>query len=197
MSRSTLALAAALAVVMASCGVSVEDEARPLPTQTATAPTPTEPTPSVPAEDEVTLWLVREGGLQAVPRTAEPPVLAQDRIDLLVVGPTDEEAEAGIRTAVVSVVSGEPLVVTAREADVFVPEIESGQVAVVLEPEFLELLSDEQVLVLGQVVTTLAVDGINEVLFVTEGGQTVGVPLADGRLREGPVGPEDYAELIA
>ena len=101
-----------------------------------------------------------------------------------------------MRTAVVSVVSGEPLVVTASAAAVDAPDLSDEQVAIVLEPEFKELLSEEQVLVLGEVVTTVAVGEIAEVVFVDKDGQELGVPGADGRLRNGPVSPEDYASLI-
>ena len=74
--------------------------------------------------------------------------------------------------------------------------VEDGQVAIVLQPEFKDLLADEQVLVLGEVVTTVAVGDVQEVIFVDEDGLRLGVPLADGRLRNGPVTPADYAALI-
>ncbi len=200
MTRQRLAaglVAMVLTAALAGCGIPMEEEPRPLPTGTVSpSESPTFNTPPEASEDQVTLWFVREGGLIPEPRIAKGPVDSQGLIDMLVAGPTPEEKAVGVRSAVVSVVSGEPLVVTAQKAGVQVSGLPADHVAVVLEPEFKELLSEEQVLVLGQVVTTVAVDGISAVLFVDVDGQRPGVPLANGRLRNGPVTPEDYESLI-
>lgn len=183
-------------LLLAGCGVSAEDEPRPLPTGSATAPPPptTEPTPT---EDQARLWFVRAGVLVPVLRAVPEPPGSQDLIDLLVAGPTEEEEQAGIRTAVVSVVTGEPLVVTARAAGVEAPPLPDDQEAIVLSEEFTGLNAEEQVLVLGEVVTTVAVGDVGEILFIDGTGKPLGVPVADGRLRNGPVSPADYASLIA
>jgi hypothetical protein len=183
-------------LLAAGCGISAEDEPRPLPTGSATAPPPPtdEPTPT---EDQAQLWFVREGLLVPVLRSVAEPPGSQDFIDLLVAGPTEEEEEAGIRTAVVSVVTGEPLVVTARAAEVEAPPLQDDQEAIVLSEEFTDLNAEEQVLVLGEVVTTVAVGDVAEILFIDGTGKPLGVPVADGRLRNGPVSPADYASLIA
>lgn len=196
MKRVAVAVLAAVAL-LAGCGIPVEQSPRPLPTGTA-SPANSAGETSTPAPDEAgaTLWFVRGGRLAPVTRTVTGPLSSQDYIDLLAEGPTQSEQSAGLRSSVVSVVTGEPLVVTASAAGVKTPGIASDEVAVVLRPEFKDLLSQEQILVLGEVVITLAVGPITKVLFVDKDGQTLGVPTADGRLANGAVGPQDYATLI-
>lgn len=196
--RRVLQLFVGILVValLGACSIPPEAEPRPLPTGATPSPAPTANTPSVPSEGQVTLWFVRSGRLVPTPRLTTGPVDPQGMIDLLVAGPTDDEKEAGIRTAVVSVVNGLPLVVTAETAGVDVRDVDDDEVAIVLEAEFKDLLAEEQVLVLGEVVTTVAVAPIEKVLFVDDDGQLLGVPVADGRLRNGAVTPADYAALI-
>ena len=184
------------ALLVAGCGISAEDEPRALPTGGApSAPPPTNaPTPT---EDQVRLWFVREGQLVPVLRSVAEPPDSQGYLDLLVSGPTPQEEQEGVRSAVVSVVTGEPLVVTAEEAGVNPPPLDDDEEAIVLSPEFREVNAEEQTLVLGEVVTTLAVGDIKEISFIDEDGKPLGVPAADGRLRNGPVTPADYASLIA
>ncbi len=197
MTRLGGVLIAALCLVLTSCGITVESSPRPLATvNPSPAPSPTGTSAPSPSPQVVTLWFVRGGQLASTLRNTSGPAGPQDLIDLLVAGPTEEEEDQGLRTSVVSVVSGNPLVVTAGAADLNVPGVEDGQVAIVLLPEFKDLIADEQVLVLGEVVTTVAVGEVAEVIFVDEDGLRLGVPLADGRLRNGPVTPEDYAALI-
>lgn len=195
MNRRLPMLIALAAVLLAGCGIPGEDEPRALPTSTASNPPPptTEPTP---VEEQARVWFVREGFLEPALRSVAEPPDSQELLDLLVAGPTAEEEEEGFRTVVVSVVTGQPLVVTADEAEVEVTSLESGQEAIVLSEEFTEVNAEEQVLVLGEVVTTVAVGEVTEILFVDGAGQPLGVPLADGRLRTGPVTPADYASLI-
>lgn len=198
MRRCIVAVLAVLTVaLLAGCGIPVEQEPRPLPTGT-TSPTNAAGQTSTPAPDDsgATLWFVRGGRLVPVTRTVTGPLSSQDYIDLLVDGPTKPEQDAGMRSSVVSVVTGEPLVVTAKTAGVATAQAPPDEVAVVLRPAFKDLLSQEQVLVLGEVVITLAVDQVSKVLFVDKDGQALGVPTADGRLANGPVTPQDYAALV-
>jgi hypothetical protein len=112
-------------------------------------------------------------------------------------GPTQAELDAGLRTAVTSVVPDVPLVVTADAVGLNVTLTDPRQIPVVLSEEFGSLPSQEQLLVLGQVVTTLT-DGTDQsVLFVSDDGTAVGVPLPDGRLVNRPVTFVDYRELAA
>lgn len=184
------------AMLLTGCGIPPESEPRTLPTGGATtAPPPT--SDPAPTEDQVRLWFVREGLLVPVLRSVVEPPDSQGYLDLLVAGPTPEEKDEGVRTAVVSVVTGEPLVVTAQAAGVEPPQVAPDEEAIVLSSEFREVNAEEQTLVLGEVVTTVAVDDIKKILFIDEDGKPLGVPAADGRLRNGPVTPADYAALIA
>jgi hypothetical protein len=190
--------AATLAVgLLAACGIPVEGVPRALPTGSSTPTAASDgavlPTPF---QEEATLWFVKGGALVPAVRPTTGPATSQGLLDLLAEGPTPAEEAAGVRSAVVSVVTGEPLVVTAEQAGVDGPQVSAGTVVIVLEPQFTELLSAEQVLVLGEVVTTLAVGPVRNVVFVDEDGQELGVPTADGRLAKGPVSPADYASLI-
>lgn len=186
-----------LALALTACGVPNDPGPRPLPTGTSSpVATPSEGGQETPFEQEITLWFVRGGALVPAVRTTTGPITTQSLIDLLSQGPTPKEQAQGIRSAINSVVSGKPLVVTAAKAGV-PHEDPPNQVAVVIEPEFKDLLSQEQVLILGEVVISVAVGGIEKVLFIDDDGQVLGVPTADGRLANGPVTPDDYSSLIA
>ena len=190
-------IAGALAVVVSACGIQAEAQPRALPTQAIVPTRSPDPAPSPsPAERVVTLWFTKEGVLVPTQRTARDSVNSQDLIDLLVAGPTADEAAQGLRTAVVSPLTGDPLVETASSAGVEVEEVPATTVPVVLSPDFTELIGDEQVLALGEVVHTLTVGPVESILFVEDDGQRVGVPLPDGRLKVGPVTAEDYAASI-
>ncbi len=194
----TAALILLAAVQLAACGIAAEDQPRTLPTGTASATAePPTTAPPTPATFQLTLWFVREGQLVPVSRTASEPPDSQDYLDLLAAGPTEAEEGAGVRSALLSVVTGEPLVVTAQQAEVAVSGLRPDQVAIVLQPEFKEVIAEEQIIVLGEVVSTVAVGAISEVVFVDTQGQVLGVPAADGRLVNGPVQPQDYAALKA
>ena len=64
-----------------------------------------------------------------------------------------------------------------------------------LTEEFNSLPSQEQLLVLGQVVLTLATDPDHSVLFVDSTGTPLGVPLPDGRLVNRAVSARDFRTL--
>ena len=190
LTAALLAVVGVLMLLAAGCGVPTEVQPRPLPTQgvVPTASQTPAPEPTAAAE-QATLWFVKGGQLVPAMRSTEGPLNPQDLIDLLAAGPTEQEAAAGLRTAVVSVVTREPLVETARSQGVAVDPLPRGTEAIVLAPEFTDLLAAEQVLVLGEVVTTLTVGATDALLFVDENGAPLGVPLPDGRLDNGPVGP--------
>lgn len=192
-----LPLLAVLALLASACGVSVEAEPRPLPSGAQVPLATSSPAPSpTQAPTLVDLKMVQDAKLVQVDRDVESTPTSQDRLDLLAAGPTEEEAERGIRTAVVSVVTGSPLAITAEAAFVSViGQVPENSVAVVLQPEFIELPAEEQLLVLGQVVQSLAVGEVQSVLFVDVEGTTLGVPLPDGQLVTGTVTPRDYEAL--
>ncbi|MCH9816700.1 MAG: hypothetical protein K0U64_09690 [Actinomycetia bacterium] len=187
-----------VALAATACGVSVESNPRALPavaTQEIGSPTPV-PTEST-ATRFVPLWFVREGELVPVDRRTDEAMGPQQKLDALEAGPTQVELDAGLRTAVNSVVPDVPLVITAEADGVPVAPSDPRQLPVVVSEEFGSLPSQEQLLVLGQVVITLTDSTDQSVLFVSDDGTPVGVPLPDGRLVNRPVTFVDYRELIA
>ena len=197
MTRRFVSLVILAALAVTACGVSAESQPRALPPEATGAlvsPTPVE-TDST-ATRIMALWFVADGSLAQVDRQTDSAVSPQDKIVALEAGPTQAELDAGMRTAVTSVVPDVPLVITADAAGVVV-DSGSRWIAVVLSEEFASLPSDEQLFVLGQVVTALTGGTSEAVMFVDSDGTRVGVPLPDGRLVNRPVTAIDYQEMRA
>lgn len=195
MTRRIVSLLVLVAFALAACGVNSESQSRAFPTEVS-GPLET-PTPVVTDSGTtriMALWFVADGELTQVDRQTDSAVTAQDKIVALEAGPTQMELDSGMRTAVASVVPDVPLVITADATGVVVVT-EPGQIAVVLSDEFASLPSEEQLFVLGQVVTTLTEGTSNAVLFVGNDGAPVGVPLPDGRLANRPVTATDYQTM--
>lgn len=183
------------AIVLAGCGVGPESEPRPLPGEAGEA-VAADPSASRNRAGVLTsLYLVRDDQLVAVNRTDEAVLTDEQKIDKLELGPTTSEQTAGLRTALTPVLAGEHLVSTAEAAGVPV-EVAPDETAVVLRPQFFQLPSQEQLLVLGQVVLTVTDEPGEKVVFVDEMGAPVGIPLPDGRLTSEPVTAADFAPLI-
>ena len=156
---------------------------------------------------------MQEDGLAAVesdlPVGSDPALVLQS----LAIGPTAEQAAEGLRTvardpltglALVSVASVLPApaatalsspTTPATGPPVFTP-LSQGFVTVILSSAFSALPPAEQVLLLGQVVLSLAGSGETSVLFTDEAGSPVAVPLPDGRLLDLPATARDYSSLI-
>lgn len=188
----------------------------PSPTPSPSASPSPSPTPSptpVPTASRLRLWFVQEDGLAAVesdlPVGSDPALVLQS----LAIGPTAEQAAEGLRTvardpltglALVSVASVLPAPAStalsspttpATGPPVFTP-LSQGFVTVILSSAFSALPPAEQVLLLGQVVLSLAGSGETSVLFTDEAGSPVAVPLPDGRLLDLPATARDYSSLI-
>jgi hypothetical protein len=194
---------AAVCLALVSCGVPTQDVAQPLnsgviapPALPAVTPDPkpsqaTQPSPSASVE-EVKLWFVGSAGLVPVLTPVVPVVDAEAVVAGLVAGPPENEE---LRTVVVDPLTGLPLI------SVFLDEPAEtntqGDVNIALSPEFASLPPNEQVLVLGQVVLSIAGGGLGSVAFVDQTGSPVAVPLPDGRLLDRPSTVADYSSLIA
>ena len=76
------------------------------------------------------------------------------------------------------------------------PSETAASVTVTLDSAFSALPPSEQVLLLGQVVLSLAGAGEQSIAFVDDSGSPVAVPLPDGRLLDTPATARDYAGLI-
>jgi hypothetical protein len=138
------------------------------------------------------LWFVGGAGLVPVFTSVSPTDEAEAIVAGLVAGPPENEQ---LRTVVVDPLTGSPLI------SVFLGEPAEtnnpGDVNIALSPEFSSLPPNEQVLVLGQVVLSIAGGGLGTVAFVDQTGSPVAVPLPDGRLLDRPSTVADYSSLIA
>ena len=196
---------AAVCLALVSCGVPTQEAAQPLasgviapPALPAATPSPTpseslaaQPSPTVTTE-QVKLWFVEGAGLVPVFTPVAPVVDAEAVVAGLVAGPPENEQ---LRTVVVDPLTGLPLI------SVFLDEPAEtnnpGDVNIALSPEFASLPPNEQILVLGQVVLSIAGGGLGSVSFVDQTGSPVAVPLPDGRLLDRPSTVADYSSLIA
>lgn len=195
---------AAVCLALVSCGVPTQDVAQPLasaviappalpatPSPTPSQPETAQPSPSV-SVAQVRLWFVGGAGLVPVFTSVPPLVDAEAIVAGLVAGPPENEQ---LRTVVVDPLTGSPLisVFLDQPAETNNP----GDVNIALSPEFSSLPPNEQVLVLGQVVLSIAGGGLGTVAFVDQTGSPVAVPLPDGRLLDRPSTVADYSSLIA
>lgn len=188
-------------------------------------PTPAAPSPSAspsvvpipsatPTSSRLRIWFVQDDGLAAVesslPVGSAPDLIVQS----LAVGPPLEDAEQGLRTVARDPLTGQALVAVApTQPSPPAPGLETSSgaatgppdvpppvtppsVTVTLKPAFSALPPSEQVLLLGQVVLSLAGAGEQTVEFVDDAGSPVAVPLPDGRLLDAPATARDYASLI-
>lgn len=176
-------------VALAGCGVSTQDEA------TITAPaevpfgladdTPGAPPSAITAEGPFAdVYLVEPSGERLVSFTRQVDdgrvggVLAA-----LLSGPSQEEADLGITTAL-------PDDEIVRGVDVA-----EGVAAVDLDEGFAEIDGEAQRIALAQIVYTLTLrPGVSRVSFTLE-DQPVEVPRGDGTLSTGSLTRDDYREL--
>lgn len=182
-----------VALLLAACGVGPESTPRALPVGNDPDAFPAENGGRAGVIEA--LWFVSDDRLVAVNRTTENAPTDEEKILTLEAGPTASEAADGLRTALTPVLPDQPLVASAESQGIEVAT-QPEQSAVVLNTAFNRLPSQEQLLVLGQVVLTLADNQGSTVVFVDEQGTPVGIPLPSGRLTSEPVTAADFAPLI-
>ncbi len=181
-------------LLLAGCGVPVDSTAKPLPdgvlptlSPTAT-PTPTQTTSPEPTPQTARLWFVRDEGV--VPVTAA--VAGSDPQQLLDALASPPESSRDVRSLMIDPLTSQALVRVAVDAPP-VPRI----VTVEANAAFTALPPGEQVLLLGQVVLTLTgTRGTDGVAVVSEQGESLAIPLPDGRLLDGPATASDYRSLV-
>jgi Sporulation and spore germination len=179
-----LALCAVAAVIgAAGCGVPIDRAPRPVdpprgPFQELSA---AESAPPAPGTVDGEIYLVRDDALVRVARRVPADVTADALVRDLVAGPTDEERDVGLTTALIGVT-----------VDV---RVDRG-VAVVDLARLADTGRNDQVLTFGQLVCTLStLPRVTGVSFIRD-GRPIGVPRADGSLSSGPLTTPDYADLI-
>jgi hypothetical protein len=140
--------------------------------------------PSVPpAAGAPVIYLVSAERLVPVVRVQAAPDAAT-LVGLLAAGPTDDEAAAGIRTALAD---GTLIGSALSEGPLATVELASG---------FSELPRVDQLLAVAQLTFTLTeLPGVSSVEFRRD-DTDLNVPREDGSVSPGPVGREDYDSLV-
>ena len=186
MTRARPAVAAfALVVVLSACGVSVQDQAQPLPSG-ALPPVAATPTPS-PTTKESTVYFVSGRGLQGV-REAVSDRSAEGILAALAAGPPIEH-QTDLRTLLLDPLTGEPMLKVASVGP-------TSQVVLARTDGFTLLPANDQVLLVGQVVTSMDEIGLTSVIVTDPSGVTIPLVLPDGRVLEGPATAGDYAAMV-
>lgn len=190
--RRVAAIAVAL-ISVSACGIPTDEDARRIdpeeippglldvsaPTTVAGALDPLGTT------EVVAIYLIRDGALAPSLAEVGRGASLNDVIELIRVAPSEELAEEGFRSALVSDVPVVQSIALAR-----------GVADIDLGPAFLELPSNDQVLALGQLVlTATARPGVGQVRFTLE-GLPVQVPTADGTIASDTLSRDDYLALL-
>jgi Sporulation and spore germination len=210
-----LTIAAVVLAVAGGCGIAADGEFRPIgqndlqesglldttTTSTTTTSTTTtiarttvvettsttvaETTTTAVATEPVTLYFIAGSQLVGVTQALPRPATAQQVLFALAAGPPEGDAGIGLRTALPS------------DAIVSV-EIRRGTAYVELSPSVIALPS-EVPLAIAQIVMSLKLAGIGQVVFTTGGGVSIPVPRGDGSLTEAgtAVTFDDYEDLVA
>ena len=186
-----LAVALGLVVVPATgCGVAVQEEAQSLPSGALppVAPTSTpSPTPT-PTTKEATVYFVSGPGLEGV----DEPISERNAygvMSALAAGPPIER-QTDLRTLLqVDPLTGEPFLTVVAQTPM-------GGVVLERSDAFTSLPAADQVLLVGQVVTSLDAIGLTSVTITDQDGRPVPPPLPDGRVLLGPATAADYEILV-
>ncbi len=180
-----LTVIVAAAISLAGCGISPESEPTALEVESGQPlefPVDTASDESIDAE--VSIYLVRDEQLRLATREADPGSAARAALEALMAGPTEDEAETGLASAIPSSTTLVGLTIGDRQALVDVSD------------EFITVGGASEILAVGQIVLTLTQSGeVDAVAFAVEGVATV-VPTSQGALTDQPVGADDYRDLI-
>jgi hypothetical protein len=179
-------MALGVVVVTSGCGVTVQEEAQSLPSgalpTVVASPTPT------PTAKEDTIFFVSGRGLEGVIE----PVNDHSALGVmaaLAAGPPIER-QTDLRTLLqVDPLTGEPFLTVVSQTPM-------GGVVLERSDAFTSLPAADQVLLVGQVVTSLDAIGLTSVLITDQAGRPVPPPLPDGRVLLGPATAADYEVLV-
>lgn len=184
-------LSALALVALVGCSALAEGDDRPLadpqyviveaPAATSTS-MPAMPTPTY----AVIVYLVRDQGLLSRTRVLQSEPSVATLLELLVGGPTADEANLGIRSAF-----------TNRADLVLQVEVVDQTAVFDLAADFTSLSGEEQILALGQIVlTALTLPAISTVSF-TQQGSPISVIGPTGAAIEGRVVRGDFTALLS
>ncbi len=179
------ALAVGLVVATSGCGVSVQEDAQSLPSGALPTIVPS-PKPS-PTAKEDTIFFVSGRGLEGVTEPVDDHS-AEGVMRALGAGPPIER-QADLRTLLLDPLTGAPVLTV-------VSQTPSGRVVLARTEGFALLPAKDQVLLVGQVVTSLAEVGLTSVIITDQAGLPITLVLPDGRVLEGPATADDYDVLV-
>ncbi|AGZ42117.1 GerMN domain-containing protein [Actinoplanes friuliensis] len=183
MRRRLLAVLLVAALGPAGCGVPAEDTPRSIESP-GRVNASGGPPPDVGGTALIRLYLVRDDRLVRVPRRVPAPLSPREQLDDLLAGPTAEESEEGLSSALTTTT---------------VQDLRLGdrRATIVLGDRQDQGVRTDEALGYAQIVCTLtSLPDVGTVSFVSEDGSPVGVPRADGRLAEGPLTIADYSSLL-
>lgn len=174
-----------LLLVLGGCGVATQDQAQPLPSGAFPVADPDKPTDQSTLETE--LFFVSGPGLEPVSEAIANRT-ARGVLAALHAGPPVDRSN-DLRTLINEPLEGNPMLsVTSVETD--------GLVILARTDDFTLLPAQDQILLVGQVVTSLDDIGLTGVLITDPEGMAVPLALPDGRVLEGPARAEDYESLL-
>ena len=188
-----VALAVALGLVVVpvtGCGVAVQEEAQSLPSGALppVAPTSTPSPMPTPTAKGATIFFVSGPGLEGV----DEPISERNAYGVmaaLAAGPPIER-QTDLRTLLqVDPLTGEPFLTVVAQTPM-------GGVVLERSDSFTSLPAADQVLLVGQVVTSLDAIGLTSVTITDQDGRPVPPPLPDGRVLLGPATAADYEVLV-
>lgn len=174
-----------VALLAAGCGINAESSPRNIPAQEVPfdllAPT-SSTVVSVPRETSTArIYLLSNGRLVTVSRQVASPSTLGTVMASLVQGPTPEEADRGLTSAV------------DRETRVLSAEIVNGTAVINLSEAFSRIGVRDQISALAQVVfTATALPDVSRVQVLLDGAKVL-VPRADGTSTDAPLRRSDYS----
>ena len=177
-------VAGVLALLLLGCGVPQDDEPRALDPAEAPFQVFQDPQPAPEGDGRVALHFVDEDQVVPAPRAVEGPTDLESLLDLLLEGPTPQQVEDGIRSAL-------PTTFTVEDV-----ELGRNGVAVVTLGGTSTQISTPP-LGFAQIVATLTAPGRADAVRFRLDGEDLPVPRGDTSLTEEPVDRDDYAELLA
>ncbi len=174
-----------IAAVSVGCGVSVQDEADSLPSGAlpALAATPS----ASPTTQKTPIYFVSGRNLDPVDEALSDRSVDGVMEALASAPPVDRQAE--LRTLLIDPLTQTPLLSVSSQPV-------AGQLVVARTDAFNQMPASDQVLLVGQVVLSMADIGISSVVITDSAGVQVPVVLPDGRIVDGPAVPADYEELV-
>ena len=180
--RVFVALLTLLVLVPAGCGVPVDDEPRRLG-ESGRVDASGRPAPHAAGSTVLRLYLVRDGRLVRVPRRVPAPLNPAQQLDNLLAGPTAEESDDGLSSALS----------TMTVTDV---KLADRRAVITLGDRAGQGLRSDEVLAFGQIVCTMtSLPDVGTVSFVADGAP-LWVPRADGSLAATPLTIADYSGLL-